>query len=273
MAVKDFKALFTVDAADMLVKLHLAGRAASKGYDEKTSFIANSGVVDDNLAAKPDSPGKVKFDLKSGTYVVGFVTDFVYHKVFGAKELLSQLKEKNASLGKEPIDATSSDPKVKKALEEIKIIGEKLQSYFPDLAKEGIFKDKDTQLNDGQLKTIDEIVSKALEADAAATKQKRSAAIGEAQTALASYFGAFAGADNAKNVTAKSIGVVQVSNAVKAPSSQDLFDGLSAVKQIDDAEAKKLIAQWRESLVKNPKKDNGIERVCFYVTYDVEAGK
>lgn len=275
MAVKDFKALFTVDAAEMLVKLHLAGRAASKGskgYDQKTSFIANSGVVDDNLAAKPDSPGKVKFDLKSGTYIVGLVTDFKYHKLIGVKDLFDQLKAKNASLGNEPIDASSADSKVKKTLEEISSIGKKLQAYFPELDKE-LFKDGGAQLNDDQLKLVDDAVSKALEVDDASMKQLRKKAMDDAQTALASYFGAFAGADNAKNVTAKNISVVQVSSAIKDPNSQELFDSPSTVKQIDDAESKKLKAQWRENLLKNPKEPNCSERVCFYVTYGIDVGK
>lgn len=55
--------VFEINAADMIAKLHLGGVMACDRYDKNTSFIVNTGIIDDDPNAKPDSPGKVKFNL------------------------------------------------------------------------------------------------------------------------------------------------------------------------------------------------------------------
>ena len=62
----DDKILFTVDASQIIVKLHFAGRQAIKGdVSDFNGFIVNTGIINDNPNGDPDNIGKTKIDLKN----------------------------------------------------------------------------------------------------------------------------------------------------------------------------------------------------------------
>ena len=70
---EDKESLFTVNAGQILAKLHLAARQAS---ELGLFYAVNSGMKDAALNDKPDNPGKALFDLtnKSGEYEVCLMT-------------------------------------------------------------------------------------------------------------------------------------------------------------------------------------------------------
>ena len=107
--------LFTIDASEMIAKLHLAGLQPIKGdLASYNGFIVNTGIVDDSPQNSPEKIGNTRFDLnnKSGTYYVGLVRDFTYKTWFtfenAATDLYKLRSEMNAR-GKKLLDPNDAE--------------------------------------------------------------------------------------------------------------------------------------------------------------------
>ena len=109
----DKETLFTVNAGQILAKLHLAGKEAAK--DKYHFIVINSGMKDEADDNTAENPGKSLFDLtnKSGEYEVCFVTDqpFQYKEqiVLSADPDVQKKQEKLSDAKENARDAEDND--------------------------------------------------------------------------------------------------------------------------------------------------------------------
>ena len=257
--------LFEVDASQILAKLHLAGIQATKIGPE--SFIINTGIVNDNPSAKPDKPGNVSFELKnsSGEYEVGYATWIEYHKSYDLDDSLSKLQKLQADLSgeKSKLDDKSSDPKVKKALED-------LEKYKEKVRKSVGFKD-DVHLDTPEdIKKAKDAAKEVISNDESgynkAVEEKKT----EAVKALTSYLNNFAGADNVEKFTDAAL--IPITEKAKDSNDASLVK-LFEIQKAPDQEVEKLVAQFKANFDKDPKKPNCRQHVCFKVKYSLNIDK
>lgn len=287
--------LFDVDASKILAKLHLAGLAASGGYDKNTAFIVNTGIVDYTSSATLDNPGKTRFELKnsSSTYEVGIVMEIEYKKAYetkdedgenmfnayqkdfnelvAAKEALKKLDDKT---NKAPIG--SKPPSKDELNKKIADIDEKLKKQKADIAKR--YKIDASKLDSPE--GIEEMKASALGKDAKEAKAndkdsyevKKIKAMGIAKAALTSYMTTFAGRDAFKGIGDDQLGMIVVSSNVKDASDKNLVK-MFEIQPISDAEHEKNLAQFRANYEKNQDKPNCKEKICFKVKYELNVDK
>lgn len=253
--------LFDVDAAQILAKLHLAGiQSISIPNDE---FIINTGIKNDNPNAKPDNPGKVTFDLKNSTneYQVGYTMFIEYKKSYGLDDQINKLEQLMANLTDGKIDQKSTDPKVKKKIEEIEekkkvlqqILGKDIKldtaadvSQAKDKAKE-VIKDNETDYKDA-VKKANEYASKQLK----------------------TYLDNFAGADNVTSF--KDAAMITISDKAKDSNDKSLVS-MFQIQEAPKAEVEKMVEQFKLAYQKDPNKPNCKQHVCFVVNYTLNVDK
>ena len=62
--MSDKKMLFTIDASEILAKMHFAALQGAHGSTGK-GFFVNTGIVNDRKNGSPEDIGNTRFDLKN----------------------------------------------------------------------------------------------------------------------------------------------------------------------------------------------------------------
>lgn len=255
--------LFTVDASEIMAKLHLAGRQATAlntidGFDE---FVVNTGVKNDNKNAKPDSPNNVSFDITAGEYQVGFVTLVSYRYPFGLQAKASEYDKLFKDASKEGIDAKTDSPKQ-----------EKLKEARESLAKLlGKDPEDDSFKSEEGIAKLQEEVKKTIADDEAAYNSTLAEAEQNAIEQLGNYMKTFAG-QAFKGVDASKVGLITVSDKVKFADSKDLVKGFQ-LQPIPSSERDALNAEFKQAYIDDPKEKNCHSKVCFFVKYTLDVDK
>lgn len=286
--------LFDVDASQILAKLHLAGRQPLTMSENQ--FIVNTGIVNDDLKAKPDKVGNVKFDLKNsrGVYEVGYVTVLSYRKNINAKndkhafdeykkaserlvELYSLISGKDSEIEKTEKDDKNNRDELDKLVKEFQ--SSKLPDWFKTIIKDNSIDitkaEGAAQLN----KAISEKIE-ALNDDVNSSDTKNdtyNAAVEALQTIaieqLTTYMNGFAGKENIKNIDAKNVKMIVVSPKVKSPNDGSLVK-MFEIQPIAPQEREKMLAQFALKYDPNDvNKSNCDEKVCFKIKYNLNIDK
>lgn len=124
------KPIFTIDASQILSKLHLAGKVAVNAAGNKVWLVYNTGVTKEKSSDTPQAPSGTIFDLKndSGLYELGIfkpyefkapeITEDIDTNIIKLKEKLAKLTDKNEKSNISDGDEKSSD-EIEKINEEI----------------------------------------------------------------------------------------------------------------------------------------------------------
>lgn len=261
--------LFEVDASQIIAKLHLAGL---QGIDiPNGEFIVNTGIINDDSKATPDNPGKVSFDLtnKQYEYEVGYVVDLEYKKSFGLEKIPDQIQD--------ILSKTSGDDS--KLLDGLKDNKEQYQK-FKELSDnlKAIFAAKGAKIDDDQFSSLDKIkelkekTKELVNAESAeydkVISQKKEYAAGKLMT----YMKAFAGADNVDTIDSTKLGMIDIANDVKDSTDKRLVV-MYEIQPMKDQEKAKLVDQFKANFIKDPKKPNCKQKVCFKVKYSLNVEK
>ena len=152
--------LFEVDASKIVAKLHLAGRQPLEIEYGKGEFLANTGVVDDDVKATPENPGKVSFDIARKSYQVGYVVAVQYFKKYGIEDALKKLKDAfEKAIGNSSKIDTSVTSDEQKAYD---VAQEEFKKYFiNDKEQLEAFKNNNTFLTKDGIDSLDEVVKNA----------------------------------------------------------------------------------------------------------------
>ena len=261
--------LFEVDASQILAKLHLAGIQSIK--IENGEFLVNTGILNDNANAKPDSPGDIKFDLtnKTGEYQVGYATQIEYRKAFGLEDAIDAIADLLAKtsgdkskilddLKSHKDDYAKFNDAKKRVLDIFSAYGEKIpnkQMNDPDSIKE--LREKAKQLISRDAKMYEDTLDEA----------KQSCV-----SKISAYLKAFAGADNVDAVDTTKLGMVDISSRASDSNAKGLVS-MYEIQPMPDQEKEKMVAQFRADFEKNPKQNNCKQKVCFYVKYTLNVDK
>ena len=282
--------LFTVDASQILAKLHFAGLQQIR-HELKGGFIVNTGILNDDPNGIPDKLGKTRFDLKnsSGTYQLGYVVDVnlapngEYDKeAFKIQKQIDDLDKFRAQINADAQSKkllSSNDAKDKKNVDEVKkraqsiVDAAKNSAIAKSLKLDAIdFTHKDDMqklMDDSFWKGMRDELNKALDEQQSSSSSKAlkalDAALKNSSKIIEGYMVVFAGADNV-NINENSIGIMQVSNEFSSPNSKG-FVKLFEIQPIDDAEKEKIAATAKA----DPK--NAKIKVCFYVQYTLNVEK
>lgn len=263
--------LFTVDASDILVKLHFAGLQAVKGDASKDNgFFINTGILNDDSNGNPENIGKTKFDLKnqSGEYYAGIVTDFKYSTSFKLDNALTDIFKLRAKLygaGKKLLDPAGDAEEIRKFDEYAKMIKDAFQkagAEVPDNesfhSEEGLIKIRDNAVD---------IVKNDISGNYNNQISERAKAAAEI---IDKYMKVFAGADNIKDISEKNVISIQVSNDIKSVKDYAKFVKDFKIQKISDKEHEVMNAKMRQDSVNSKEADGKIkvtDRMCFCVKY------
>ena len=279
--------LFTVDAAQILAKLHLAGLQAV-GYDMASQFIVNTGIKNDNPKASPEKPGKVTFDLTNatGVYQVGFVSRVKYKNTSQIDSILSDIAAlRSKKLGDKLKNGSDEERNAKDS--EMTKLRDELMKAFKSIKSDALKKvtvdvgDK-KGLSVLDEKNLDMILTdmnalKALKAalEKASTENDFSQGTGRANAIdavkkdavkqITSYLQVFAGKDNVTAIEDDNVTVMNVSLKAKDSNYKGLVDSF-AIQPMPDNERGKMNAQFSG-------KEEREENICFAVNYHIDVEK
>lgn len=267
--------MLTVDASQLVAKLHLAGLQASG--KREGDFIVNTGIKNDSPNASPDNPGKVEFDLTGKKYQVGYVTDVSYYKAFGLDDAMNSFEELRSKLKG---DNSSIFDKTSKEYEDYENAAQILLDVISSHEAGSVFKKVDDIQTDDDVKKLKDAVKDAAKTD---NDQYDRIMQGEKDVIagiLNNYMAAFVGKDNVTTkVTADNLATMTLSPIIKDANSKGLVNNFE-IQPISDSEKDKLIAQFRANFQKaletqkiDPKFQNCNEKICFYVAYDLDVDK
>ena len=265
--VEDKDSLFTVNAGQILAKLHLAGKEKAGNF-----IVINSGMKDEADGNTVKDPGKSLFDMtnKSGEYEVCFVTSIPFQykeeivlsadpSVQKAQEELSDAKEKagdakdkdnNKGITSQQKDeAPKANKEVKKAQEDK---NKAIQKATGDVKLP-----KDASAED--VKTAVEKANEKREAD----KEKNLSAWKKlAVDQMNAYFQTIAGKD-AKKIAEKDLVMVQFPAEYSKLSDFEVKD--FKIQGMKEAELQK----WRKQAAENQDKVQKV-RLGFKAAFTVE---
>lgn len=271
--------LFTIDASQIVVKLHYAGLQPIRGdANENHGFIVNTGIVDYNESNGPDNIGKTRFNLNnsSGMYYVGWVRDFSYTTLIDLDNVMTDLLKMQAEMageGKKLLSTT--DDKDKETIKRFESLRDQVISTFKFANSSQIPANDDFNSVDGIKKIRAE--AKKLQDEYVAPKynEQLNKAKEEALPLLEKYMNVFAGEDNVNKITIKSIMAVQVSNSAKSPNDKVLVKDFE-IQAISKKESDILNAEFKRKALTDWEtgEDTGNQgevecdvRMCFYVKY------
>ena len=263
--------LFEVDASKIVAKLHLAGRQPLKIEYGKGEFLANTGVVDDDIKATPENPGKVSFDIAKKSYQVGYVVAVQYFKKYGIEDALKKLRDAfEKAIGDDSKIDTSITSDEQKAYDAAQ---EEFKKYFiNDKEQLEAFKNNDTFLTKEGISSLDDVVKAAQEKDEESYNAALETAKKKAYDQISKYLNVFAGKDNVNAFSADSLGQVFVAESVKDGNDKQLVNN-GVFQQASDAEKQKMVAAFRAEFEKDPNKDNCKHRICFFANYTLDVDK
>ncbi len=264
----DSDVLFEVDASQILAKLHLAGiQSISIGANE---ILVNTGILNDDIKANPDKPGKVAFDLtnKTGEYEVGYVMPIAYRKSYGVENLIDAISD---LLAKTSGNLSKIDDKIDKNSDEYKKI---------DAAKDKVVeifkaykKDVDIDINDlDGIKDLKDEAKNLVKSDEDGYKAAIDKAQDEAIQKISMYLKTFAGSDNVKKIDAASVGQLFISDSIKKSTDKGLVS-MYEIQPMSDQEKAKLESSFRAAFEKDPTKENCRCKICFKVKYTLNVDK
>ena len=264
----DKETLFTVNAGQILAKLHLAGKEAAK---DKNFIVINSGMKDEADDNTVKNPGKSLFDLtnKSGEYEVCFVTDqpFQYKEqiVLSADPDVQKTQEKLSDAKENARDAEDNDNnkgitsqqknEAPKANKEVKKAQQDLNATAQNATGAKIPKDATSEERK-------EAIDKENEKREADKEKNLDVWKKNAVDAINIYFQTMAGKD-AKKITEKDLVMVQFPEDYSKLSDFEIKD--FKIKDMEEAD----INKWREEVAKNQDKVQKI-RLGFKTTFNVE---
>ena len=289
------KALFDVNAQQIIAKLHLAAKEqANVGAN---TIIVNTGIVNDKNA-KPENPGDVSFDLKnsSHTYQVGIIQQIQYSIDFNDPNIVLANLNKLKSLIINDIEKkgiTDKDIKQTPAIDELKekinqtlknaknpnvaAIKSQLDSNINKSSDE-IKNDKDAMsltTSEGIQHTItklEEIIKNEKNAprkDGKAQQIEKTLATVIKQ--LTAYLITFAGKDNVKTISKDNIMIFDVPNNIKNANDKRLVSTFQ-IQPAPEAEIEAMNAKFK-STAKDGIAQKCISNMCFCVNYTLEVEK
>lgn len=260
--------LFEVDASKIIAKLHLAGRQPLKIDTGVGEMLANTGIKDDDMNAKPDNPGKVTFDLTNNSkeYQVGYVVPIMYHKNYGIDEALKKVKDAyQKAIGKDSRIDSTIDSK------EQKEFSTAIDTLLAMLNKDDQPKKSDL-VSEEKINELDAIVQEQQKVDEDNYKKEVATAKNKALKQIVEYMNVFAGKDNVGTINEESFGQVFVADTVKDPNDKNFIANFE-FQEASDADKQKMEAAFRSAFEKDPGKPNCKHRICFFVGYTLDAEK
>ena len=263
--------LFTVDASDIIVKLHFSGlQAVRRDASQGNGFVVNTGIVDDDPQGSPEKLGKTKFDLKNqtGEYYAGIVTDFTYFTSFKLQNAITDVFKLRAKLygnGKKLLDPAGDEEDIKKFDEYANMIKDafkKAGAKVPD--------DESFHSEEGLIKVRDD-ASKIVNSDVSDDYDRQlSAKTVEVAKVIDKYMNVFAGADNTKDINKSNVIAMQVSNDFKSVKDCSKFIKDFKIQPISSKEQETIDAKLRQDSANSKDASGKVEctaRMCFYVKY------
>lgn len=262
MADFEINSSFTIDAAKILAKLH---RAGCQTYADVSFF--NSGVSGDQKGLAPEAVEKagITFDTAAGEYELGVMTGKPIEVKL--KHTADDIRDK-AAAGKAEADSKAKitdNPDDKK-------VDEGIPSFMQFLGEDD--PQKDGQKKDGEAlvdpfvvpkdtpKEAEADVKKMVEENRAELQKAVDNAVKNAVQYLGAYMKVFAGEDESKKITEKSIVVVYLPEGA-SPDKFEYRDGL--IQGLSDEERQKA---WMEVLKKEPGTDKYvINGLCCKTAY------
>ena len=264
----DKEALFTVNAGQILAKLHLAARQDS---EHDIFYAFNTGIKDETKDDTPEKPGKAIFDLtnKSGEYEVCFVTrapiEYNPQIVLSAMPSVSKDLEKYNSL-KEKLEkdkeadkkkgATDApNPNILKSEEELKKLKTKI---FNEIKKTGVKLEDDDTFEEANKKVDEENKLRKDRQDDNMSKYNKK----DVAKYINEYFKTFSGKD-AKTVKEDQLVQLQFDDA-NLKSRQPTIEDYK-IFGMDE----KQIEEWNKSILKDLSKKVQLN-IGYKVGFNVE---
>lgn len=286
--------LFTIDASEIIAKLHYAGLQPVKGdvkSNDYNGFIVNTGIVDDDPNGSPENIGNARFDLKNSTnrYQVGFVRDFSYKMLFSLENIVtdvSKLRSEMLSKGQKKLLDQSNEDDVKlqqkfnTAVETTIDAFTRAQQTYEGV-KVNMPKKEDFNTVEGLEKIRAEAVRIQNDFASADFNKNLKDAKAKALEILQTYMDVFAGKDNMKAMDENSIQAIQVSDEAKTANAKGLVKDFE-IQAISSKELSALNAKFKTDALENYSlldKNGNIAtdrrmgeyecnvRMCFYVNY------
>lgn len=262
----DKEALFTVNAGQILAKLHLEGKKVAPNF-----IVINSGMKDEADGDTAENPGKSLFDMtnKTGEYEVCFVTDVPFQykeeivlsaqpeikkaqeKLSDTKDAVGEAEHKDSGKGitsQQKDEAPKANAEVKKAQQDLnaaaqKATGAKIpKDATAEERKEAIDKENEKREADKK-KNLDVWKKNAIDQ-------------------MNEYFKTIAGKD-AKKITEKDLVIVQFPEEYSKLSDFEVKD--FKIQGMKDAELEK----WHKQAAQNQDKVQKV-RLGFKATFNVE---
>lgn len=272
--------MFTIDAQQILVKLHFAALQATRGSTGQGKFFVNTGIENDDPKGNPEKIGKTKFNLDnpSGSYYAGYVTDLTYQKSFKLENAITDIFKLRAELYGEDRalldkDDTERSEKEKRFIECGQMINDALSTAGKPTYSDADFQNEKTlvQIRDiikNVLSTNEKVIDGISKYNEELKKKKE-----EVMPLLEKYMNVFAGADNVKNWDEKNVIAVQVSSQLKGPNDTNLVKNFE-IQPISEKEREVLNSNFKSKGVKS--KDGIISctaKMCFYVEYKLSVNE
>lgn len=272
--------MFTVDASQIVAKMHFAALQATRGdVNQVKGFFVNTGIINDNSNGVPEKLGKTRFNLdnSSGKYYVGIVANMGFYQSFALDNAITDIFKLRSELyGTDKSLLDKNPDKANEMTTKFNSFAETIQKALTDSGENAPsiddFKDekKLVQIRD----TLKNAISKN-------TNEKIStynSVLAKTKTNMAkylqNYMNVFAGSDNVKDITDKDVLAIQVSSKITGPNDKSLVKNFSIIP-IPQNEKDALTASFKEKALKNPSKDdkdNCIVKMCFYVEYNLTIG-
>ena len=272
--------MFTIDAKQILAKLHFAALQATRGSTGRGKFFVNTGIANDDPNGKPEKIGKTvfKLDNPSGSYYAGYVTDLTYQKSFKLENAITDIFKLRSELYGEDRalldkDDTERSEKEKRFKECGQMINDALSTAGKPTYSDADFQNEKTlvQIRDiikNVLSTNEKVIEEISKYNESLKEKKE-----EVMPLLEQYMNVFAGADNVKNWDEKNVTAVQVSSQLKDPNDTNLVKNFE-IQPISEKEREVLNSNFKSKGVKS--KDGVISctvKMCFYVEYKLSVNE
>ena len=271
--------MFTVDASQIVAKMHLAGLQATRGdVNNVSGFIVNTGITNDDPNGSPEKLGKTRFNLdnSSGAYYAGIVFNIEFYQLCALENAMTDIFKLIAELyGDKKLpdkNPSNAEELVKRFDAHVKTISDACQKVGIAVPSEDDFKDaaKLTKIRDELRAKANGNNSKISTYEDKVNEGKETAA-----KLLQSYMNVFAGADNVENITSDVVIAIQVSSKVKGPNDKALVNDFQ-IQPIPQSEKSALLASFKEKALKakdDGKTPNCVIKMCFYVEYKLTIGE
>ena len=275
------KMMFTVDASQIIAKMHFAALQATRGdASNNDAFFVNTGIQNDDPNGSPEKIGKTRFNLEnsSGTYYVGYVVNVGYHQSFEFDNAMNDIIKLRSQLypddGVKLTDELKKDSPEKQQFDKnVKIIKKKFEDANKKVPADDEFTTAKglTSIRDEIKKIIDSNATGQKDAQISTFKDELQSKKEEVAEYLQTYMEVFAGADNVTKISPDTVTTMQVSSTIKDSNDKNLVKNFQ-IQPIPEKEKNALLASFKAKALKEEKNDdpkvkNCIVKMCFYVEY------